>query len=71
MAEFFASAFWIGFLWPLIVMVAQSLLLRHGGRDQAANQLIQAILGSMRTPDGRNLMSVLAKFPARKPGRPH
>src|SRR5437868_13778287 len=27
MAEFFASDFWTGFLWPLIVMVAQSLLL--------------------------------------------
>src|SRR3989440_954007 len=27
MAEFFASAFWTGFLWPLIVMVAESLLL--------------------------------------------
>jgi NADH-quinone oxidoreductase subunit H len=27
MAEFFASSFWIGFFWPLIVMVAQSLLL--------------------------------------------
>src|SRR5436305_7258010 len=27
MAEFFASAFWTGFLWPLIVMMAQSLLL--------------------------------------------
>ena len=27
MDEFFASAFWTGFLWPLIVMVAQSLLL--------------------------------------------
>src|SRR6478735_2090036 len=27
MAEFFASAFWTGYLWPLIVMVAQSLLL--------------------------------------------
>jgi NADH-quinone oxidoreductase subunit H len=27
MTEFFASAFWTGFLWPLIVMVAQSLLL--------------------------------------------
>jgi NADH-quinone oxidoreductase subunit H len=27
MAEFFASSFWTGFLWPLIVMVAQSLLL--------------------------------------------
>jgi NADH-quinone oxidoreductase subunit H len=26
MAEFFASSFWTGFLWPLIVMVAQSLL---------------------------------------------
>src|SRR5205814_7962905 len=26
-AEFFASAFWTGFLWPLIVMVAESLLL--------------------------------------------
>jgi NADH-quinone oxidoreductase subunit H len=26
MAEFFASAFWTGFLWPLIVMVAESLL---------------------------------------------
>jgi NADH-quinone oxidoreductase subunit H len=26
MTEFFASAFWTGFLWPLIVMVAQSLL---------------------------------------------
>ncbi len=27
MSEFFASAFWTGFLWPLIVMVAQSVLL--------------------------------------------
>jgi NADH-quinone oxidoreductase subunit H len=27
MAEFFASPFWTGFLWPLIIMVAQSLLL--------------------------------------------
>src|SRR6202789_1029219 len=27
MAEFFASEFWTGFLWPLIVMVAESLLL--------------------------------------------
>src|SRR3984893_18072992 len=27
MAEFFASGFWTGFLWPLIVMLAQSLLL--------------------------------------------
>src|SRR6202000_1294585 len=27
MAEFFASDFWTGFLWPLIVMVAESLLL--------------------------------------------
>src|ERR687885_2964566 len=27
MAEFFASELWTGFLWPLIVMVAQSLLL--------------------------------------------
>src|SRR5690242_8591481 len=27
MAEFFASAFWTGFLWPLIVMAAQSVLL--------------------------------------------
>src|ERR671928_1869525 len=27
MAEFFASNFWTGFLWPLIIMVAQSLLL--------------------------------------------
>src|SRR5437764_1476947 len=27
MAELFASPFWTGFLWPLIVMVAQSLLL--------------------------------------------
>src|SRR5689334_13622194 len=27
MAEFFASEFWTGFLWPLIVMVAQSVLL--------------------------------------------
>src|SRR6266481_4217889 len=27
MAEFFASSFWIGFLKPLIIMVAQSLLL--------------------------------------------
>jgi NADH-quinone oxidoreductase subunit H len=26
MTEFFASSFWTGFLWPLIVMVAQSLL---------------------------------------------
>src|SRR5271166_6082925 len=25
--EFFESAFWTGFLWPLIVMVAQSVLL--------------------------------------------
>ncbi|HEU0083267.1 MAG TPA: NADH-quinone oxidoreductase subunit NuoH [Bradyrhizobium sp.] len=27
MTEFLASAFWTGFLWPLIVMIAQSLLL--------------------------------------------
>ena len=27
MAEFFASGFWTGFLWPLIVMVAQSVML--------------------------------------------
>jgi NADH-quinone oxidoreductase subunit H len=27
MADFFASSFWTGFLWPLIVMVAESLLL--------------------------------------------
>src|SRR5467141_659307 len=27
MADFFASAFWTGFLWPLIVMVFQSVLL--------------------------------------------
>ena len=27
MTEFFASAFWTGFLWPLVVMIAQSLLL--------------------------------------------
>src|SRR5579859_4339742 len=27
MTDFFASAFWTGFLWPLIVMVAQSVLL--------------------------------------------
>ena len=27
MAEFFASDFWTGFLWPLIIMVAQSVLL--------------------------------------------
>src|SRR2546425_2145871 len=27
MADFFASSFWTGFLWPLIVMVAQSVLL--------------------------------------------
>jgi NADH-quinone oxidoreductase subunit H len=27
MAEFLASSFWTGFLWPLIVMVAQSVLL--------------------------------------------
>src|SRR5471032_3292797 len=27
MAEFFASAFWTGFLWPLIVMLAESVLL--------------------------------------------
>src|ERR1700737_3700309 len=27
MDEFFASAFWTGFLWPLIVMLAQSVLL--------------------------------------------
>src|SRR5919199_6638203 len=27
MAEFFASEFWTGFLWPLIVMVAESVLL--------------------------------------------
>src|SRR3981081_2103011 len=27
MADFFASSFWTGFLWPAIVMVAQSLLL--------------------------------------------
>src|SRR3954470_20962240 len=27
MTEFFASSFWTGFLWPLIVMIAQRLLL--------------------------------------------
>src|SRR5881397_192555 len=27
MADFFASSFWTGFLWPLIIMVAQSVLL--------------------------------------------
>jgi NADH-quinone oxidoreductase subunit H len=27
MADLFASSFWTGFLWPLIVMVAQSILL--------------------------------------------
>src|SRR6266567_2472844 len=27
MAEFFASSFWTGFLWPLIIMVAQSVML--------------------------------------------
>src|SRR5271165_6201501 len=27
MEEFFASAFWTGFLWPLIIMVAESVLL--------------------------------------------
>jgi NADH-quinone oxidoreductase subunit H len=27
MAEFFASSFWTGFLWPLIIMLAQSVLL--------------------------------------------
>src|SRR5215207_2620502 len=27
MADFFASSFWTGFLWPLIIIVAQSLLL--------------------------------------------
>src|SRR3979411_332875 len=27
MAEFFASAFWTGFLWPLIVMLAQGVLM--------------------------------------------
>ena len=27
MTDFFATSFWTGFLWPLIVMVAESLLL--------------------------------------------
>jgi NADH-quinone oxidoreductase subunit H len=27
MAEFFASAFWTGFLWPLLIMLGQSLLM--------------------------------------------
>src|SRR5665811_2220300 len=27
MADFFASAFWTGFLWPLIIMAAESVLL--------------------------------------------
>jgi NADH-quinone oxidoreductase subunit H len=27
MAEFFASSFWTGFLWPLIIMIAESVLL--------------------------------------------
>src|SRR5664279_6589330 len=27
MADFFASSFWTGFLWPLIIMVAESVLL--------------------------------------------
>ncbi len=48
---------------------AQSLLLRKGGREQAAEQLFRGILGSMRTADGRNLMQVLAKFQVRKPPR--
>ena len=26
MAEFFASAFWTGFLWPLIIMIAESVM---------------------------------------------
>src|SRR3954454_17480765 len=27
MADFFASSFWTGFLWPLVIMVAQSVLM--------------------------------------------
>ena len=48
---------------------AQSLILRKGGREQAAGQLVRTILGSMQTADGRNLMQVLAKFQVRKPPR--
>jgi tetratricopeptide (TPR) repeat protein len=48
---------------------AQSLLLRRGGREQAAGQLFQAILGSMRTGDGRSLLQALSKFQVRKPPR--
>jgi tetratricopeptide (TPR) repeat protein len=48
---------------------AQSLLLRRGGREQAAGQLVRTILGSMQTGDGRNLVQVLAKFQVRKPPR--
>jgi tetratricopeptide (TPR) repeat protein len=45
---------------------AQSLLLRKSGREQAAGQLVQAVLASMRTGDGRSLTQVLAKFQVRR-----
>jgi tetratricopeptide (TPR) repeat protein len=48
---------------------AQSLLLRRSGREQAAGQLVQAMLGSMHTADGRSLMQVLSKFQIRTPPR--
>jgi tetratricopeptide (TPR) repeat protein len=50
---------------------AQSLLLSHGGREDAARQLVQGILGSMHTADGRSLLTVLSRFPARKPDKLH
>src|SRR5665213_3046511 len=39
MADFFASGFWTGFLWPLIVMVAESLLLLADRKIWAAVQI--------------------------------
>ena len=34
MAEFFASGFWTGFLWPLIVMVARERAAARGAADR-------------------------------------
>lgn len=49
---------------------AQSLLLRRGGREQAATQVLQGILSSLRTLDGRSLVNVLGQLQVRKPPRP-
>ena len=44
MAEFLASDFWTGFLWPLIVMLAQSVLLLVVLRDLRDSLMVMAPL---------------------------